>query len=80
MNLVSNKFSQSSEFYIKWSATLIIVLATALNAVNIQEGKYFFFAGNVLWLVIGVMWKQPAVWALNLICGMFYIVGEIFIV
>jgi len=68
------------EFYIKWTATIVIVIATALNAINIQEGKYFFFTGNLLWLIVGFMWKQPSVWVLNLICGSFYIIGELFVI
>jgi hypothetical protein len=64
------------DLYLKWSATFVIVLATLANAFDIVPlNKMLFLLGCALWTLVGIRWRQPALWSLNLFCGAVYIVG-----
>lgn len=67
------------DFYLKWSATAVIVVATLANAFDINPlNKILFLIGCVLWGWVGVMWRQPALWGLNMFCGLLYLVGFVY--
>ena len=56
----------------------VIVLATLANAFDIvPANKILFLVGCVLWTWVGVLWRQPSLWILNLFCGIVYVVGLI---
>lgn len=64
------------DFYLKWLATLAIVLATLANAFDVVPlNKVLFLIGCGLWGWVGVLWRQPSLWGLNAFCGVVYIVG-----
>lgn len=64
------------DFYLKWLATFVIVLATLANAFDIASlNKILFLIGCALWGWVGILWRQPALWGLNVFCGVVYIVG-----
>jgi hypothetical protein len=64
------------DFYLKWLATLVIVLATLANAFDIVPlNKVLFLLGCGLWAWVGILWRQPSLWSLNVFCGLVYIVG-----
>lgn len=64
------------DFYLKWLATFVIVLATLANAFDVVPlNKILFLVGCGLWAWVGVLWRQPALWSLNVFCGIVYIVG-----
>lgn len=66
------------DWYLKWTAMAVIVLATLANAFDIvPANKVLFLAGCVLWTWVGVLWRQPSLWILNLFCGIVYVVGLI---
>ena len=67
------------DFYVKWVATAVIVLATLANAFDIVPlNKILFLLGCVLWAWVGVLWRQPSLWILNVFCGLLYIIGLIY--
>ena len=67
------------DFYLKWVATAVIVLATLANAFDIVPlNKILFLLGCVLWTWVGVLWRQPSLWILNVFCGLLYIIGLIY--
>ena len=67
------------DFYLKWAATSVIVLATLANAFDIVPlNKILFLLGSVLWAWVGVLWRQPSLWILNVFCGLLYIIGLIY--
>jgi len=67
------------DFYVKWAATAVIVLATLSNALDIIPlNKILFLLGCVLWAWGGVLWRQPSLWILNVFCGLLYIIGLIY--
>lgn len=64
------------DFYLKWLATFVIVLATLANAFDVVPlNKVLFLLGCGLWGWVGVLWRQPSLWSLNAFCGLVYIVG-----
>jgi len=64
------------DFYLKWLATFVIVLATLANAFDVVPlNKILFLVGCGLWGWVGILWRQPALWGLNVFCGAVYIVG-----
>lgn len=64
------------DFYLKWLATFVIVLATLANAFDVVPlNKILFLLGCGLWAWVGVLWRQPSLWSLNVFCGVVYIVG-----
>jgi hypothetical protein len=74
-----NLLSQSrGEFLLKWAANLVIVAATVTTAFDFTPyNKVLFLLGCVLWAWIGVIWKQPSLWTLNIFCAIIYIIGLI---
>ena len=64
------------EFVIKWAAHLVIVAATVANAFDIAPwNKVLFLLGCGLWAWVGLIWRQPSLWSLNLFCGLIYVAG-----
>jgi hypothetical protein len=74
MKICLNKY----EFLLKWAANLVIIAATVTTAFDITPlNKILFLLGCGLWACIGVIWKQPSLWTLNLFCAAIYILGFI---
>lgn len=66
------------DFYLKWTATTVIVVASLANAFDINPlNKILFLVGCGLWAWVGILWKQPSLWMLNVFCALVYIVGFI---
>lgn len=66
------------EFVLKWSANLVIVAATMTTAFDITPiNKLFFLLGCIMWAWVGMLWRQPSLWSLNLFCGIIYLAGLI---
>jgi hypothetical protein len=63
---------------IKWLAHLVIIGATLATAFDvIPLNKILFLLGCMLWMWVGILWKQPSIWTLNLFCGILYLIGMI---
>lgn len=66
------------EFVLKWSGHIVVVLATIATAFDYNPAnKILFLIGCSLWTLVGIMWRQPSLWTLNLFCGLVYITGLI---
>ncbi len=53
-------------WYIKWAATLILVVGSFLNAQNMYPlNVYVMTAGIVGWLMVGFLWRDRALILLN---------------
>ncbi len=47
---------------VKWLATAIQLVGYGLTGLNIVPWNvFFFFAGIILWFLVGVMWKDRAI-------------------
>lgn len=68
----------NSEWWIEWSATLILMIGVALTAWNIYPlNIYFSLAGNFGWLVVGYMWKKWSLIVIQFVVSGLYIAGLI---
>ena len=47
---------------VKWVATVIQLIGYGLTGLNVVPWNVFaFFAGIILWFIVGVMWKDRAI-------------------
>jgi len=68
------------EFCVKWGATLLALVTVYLTSHDITPiNKYFGLITAILWGWLGVIWKQPSMWLLNMIMSVLYIKGLFFL-
>jgi hypothetical protein len=68
--------AQRYEVWIKWLAHAVVIAATVATAFDIvPANKVIFIVGCVLWTWVGLIWRQPSLWILNLFCGAVYVIG-----
>jgi len=67
------------DFYLKWLATAILVVSTATNSLGFYPiGPIIGVVGGILWLIVAIRWKEPAlittngVMTLTAISGLMY--------
>lgn len=64
---------------LKWIATAVLIVATALTSLNIYPlGPMLYLTGGLLWLVVSVMWKEPALIVTNLTLASVNAIGLIY--
>lgn len=64
---------------LKWIATAVLVVATALTSLNIYPyGPIFYLLGGILWLIVSIMWKEPALIVTNLVLASVNALGLIY--
>ena len=48
--------------YVKWAGTIVQLIGYALTGLNYTPWNiYAFFIGIILWLAVGVLWKDKAI-------------------
>ena len=53
-------------WYLKWIATAILIIGTAVNSAGYYPlGPALLFLGGVVWLVVAVRWREPALIVTN---------------
>lgn len=58
---------------LKWTATAILILGTAVNSLGYYpQGPIILAIGGLIWLIVSVMWKEPALIITN---GVMSVVG-----
>ena len=69
-------FGKPIDFYVKWSATFLALATVYLTSHDfIPINKYFGLITAVLWGWLGLLWRQPSMWVLNLIMIIMYLTG-----
>ena len=64
---------------LKWIATAVLIVATALTSLNIYPlGPILYLIGGLLWLVVSIMWKEPALIVTNLTLALVNAIGLIY--
>jgi len=64
---------------LKWIATAVLIVATALTSLNIYPlGPMLYLTGGLLWLVVSIMWKEPALIVTNLTLASVNAIGLIY--
>lgn len=66
----------SIEFWVEWSATVILIVGVALTAWNIYPlNIYFSLLGNFGWFIIGLMWRKWSLLTIQLVVTVIYVAG-----
>lgn len=66
------------DWWLEWSSTVILLVGVALTAYNIYPFNiYLSFAGNLMWMVTGIIWKKWSLVAVEAIICMIYVAGLI---
>ncbi len=54
------------DFYLKWTATVLLVIGCGINAMGFYpEGVIIMFVGGLFWLAVAIMWKERALIVTN---------------
>jgi hypothetical protein len=60
-------------WYLKWVGTAILIVGTLINSLGYYPtGPLMLSAGGILWLIVSIRWREPALIATNavmFICG-----------
>lgn len=50
----------------KWTATALLIAGTAcINTQLVDAGRLALFLGGLIWLVVSIRWREPALIATN---------------
>ena len=63
---------------LKWVATAILIIGTFVNATfpNLYPlGPALLAAGGIVWLIVSIMWKEPALIVTNAVLSAVGIIG-----
>jgi hypothetical protein len=53
-------------WYLKWIATVILIVGTAVtNLKYYPEGPLILAAGGAIWLVVSIRWREPSLIVTN---------------
>ena len=64
------------DFYIKWLATTSSLILVICNSYDIMPyDKIMGLVAAGLWGLVGVLWREPAMWIPNCIFAAIYIAG-----
>ena len=54
------------DFYLKWIATALLIVGTGVNSLGFYPaGPLILAGGGVLWLIVSLMWREPALIVTN---------------
>jgi len=60
-------------WYLKWVGTAVLIVGTLINSLGYYPtGPLMLSAGGILWLIVSIRWREPALIATNavmFICG-----------
>lgn len=71
--------SKPLDFYLKWAATLsglVLVITTSYDIT--PYNKIMGAITAVLWLGVGVLWREPSMWIINTVFALVYMSGLVF--
>lgn len=59
-----------------WLGTTTLLIAAVMAAINLYPYyAYGFILANTIWMVVGILWKEKSMIAVNLGLNVIYIVG-----
>lgn len=67
-----NWYPDNFDWYLKWIASILILISLAMRAAGIEYRMYdliFGLCGIVLWLWVSIIWRDRALIMLNAISG-----------
>ena len=76
--MVHEKISNGLDWYIKWFASIVLIIGAAVTALDMYPyNMYFQFVGITGWLIVGIMWKDWALIVVNTIGSLILFAGII---
>ena len=76
--MVHEKVSMGLDWYIKWFASIVLIIGAAVTALDMYPyNMYFQFIGITGWLIVGIMWKDWALIVVNSIGSLILLAGII---
>jgi len=61
---------------LKWTATLTLIVGTAINSLGFYPaGPIVLVVGGIIWLIVSIMWKEPALIVTNSVLSLVGIGG-----
>jgi hypothetical protein len=64
---------------LKWAATAVLIVATAFTSLNIYPlGPILYLIGGLLWLIVSIRWKEPALIVTNAVLASVNLIGLIY--
>ena len=71
----------TSDWYIKWIASIIVLFAVAIRSAGVPElmiwDMLLSWIGAVMWAIVGFMWKDRAILLINGVLGLMLFSGLI---
>jgi|TARA_R110000824_G_scaffold197833_1_gene381481 hypothetical protein len=68
--------SGGPSWYVKWTASVIIIIGMVMTAVEFSPVNLFFhLAGVIGWFIVGWMWHDRAILTVNAIAIFIFSVG-----
>ena len=65
-------------WYLKWIATAVLIVGTAVNSAGYYpEGPAILFFGGLIWLVVAIRWREPALIVTNAVMSVTAVIGFI---
>ena len=76
--MVHEKISMGLDWYIKWFASIVLIIGAAVTALDMYPyNMYFQFVGITGWLIVGIMWKDWALIVVNTVGSLILFAGII---
>ena len=70
---------KSLDTKLKWTATAVLIVATAFTSLNIYPlGPILYLIGGLLWLIVSIRWKEPALIVTNAVLASVNLIGLIY--
>ena len=74
--MVHEKVSMGLDWYIKWFASIVLIIGAAVTALDMYPyNMYFQFVGITGWLIVGILWKDWALIVVNIIGSLILLIG-----
>ena len=76
---MSSNLTPKPHQWLAWIGTATLMLAAMLAAFNVYPYYIFgFVISNTIWLVVGILWQERSLIAMNFFLNVIYIVGWLF--
>jgi len=76
--VVQKEISTGLDWYIKWFASIVLILGAITTAMNLYPyNMYFQFVGITGWLIVGIMWKDWSLIVVNVVGSTIMFIGII---
>lgn len=64
------------EIFWEWAATAVLMIGVTLTALNIYPANiYISLLGNMMWLVLGYMWRKYSLIMVQIMVTLIYLYG-----